>query len=83
MHNCHDNVRNRLKRARGHLNKVVEMIEDGRPCVLVAQQLQALVKALDNAKRLFVEDHIDNCISAERKKNSKSINEIKEIARYL
>ncbi|MEQ9360773.1 MAG: metal-sensing transcriptional repressor, partial [Rhodospirillales bacterium] len=40
-HQSHPVVINRLKRAHGHLRKVIEMIEAGRPCLDVAQQLHA------------------------------------------
>ena len=63
------------------------MIEEGRPCVEVAQQLQAVYSAVGNAKRVFIEDHIEGCLDAEAIENSKqareSINSFKEITKYL
>ncbi|MCG8635357.1 MAG: metal-sensing transcriptional repressor, partial [Desulfobacterales bacterium] len=41
-HTSHEAIAKRLKRARGHLGKVVSMIEEGAPCVDVARQLQAV-----------------------------------------
>ena len=40
-HETHPEIINRLKRASGHLQKVVEMIEKEKGCLEVAQQLQA------------------------------------------
>jgi uncharacterized protein len=41
----------RLKRAHGHLAGVIAMIEKGRPCVDLAQQLHAVESPISNAKR--------------------------------
>ena len=49
-HHSHPNIIKRLKRADGHLKKIITMIEDGKPCLEVAQQLQAVYKAVGNAK---------------------------------
>ncbi|MGY3198623.1 hypothetical protein ACVIWU_007989 [Bradyrhizobium sp. USDA 4509] len=38
----HAAIARRLKRANGHLDTIVEMIEQGRPCAQIAQQLQAV-----------------------------------------
>ena len=40
----------RLKRSDGHLRAVIGMIEDGKPCLEIAPQLQAVEKAVANAK---------------------------------
>jgi DNA-binding FrmR family transcriptional regulator len=41
----------RLKCADGHLQKIIEMIEAGKPCVQLAQRLQAVESAIENAKK--------------------------------
>ncbi len=51
-----------LKRADGHLQAIIEMIENGRPCVQIAQQLQAVESAIENAKKALIHDHISECI---------------------
>ncbi len=38
----------RLKRAQGHLAAVIDMLEAGRPCMDLAQQLHAVEKAIGN-----------------------------------
>lgn len=86
-HESHPEIINRLKRASGHLQKVVEMIEKEKGCLEVAQQLQAVSKAISNAKKIYVEDHIEHCIEAtenlDNKSISRKINELKKIAKYL
>ncbi|SEP25659.1 Metal-sensitive transcriptional repressor [Salinihabitans flavidus] len=50
VHASHPKIASRLKRAEGHLRSVVTMIEEGRPYLDVAQQLQAVERTLRNAK---------------------------------
>lgn len=86
-HHSHPEVINRLKRAHGHLAKIIAMIESEEPCVKVAQQLQAVESALTNAKRTFVEDHIAHCFDeeslADPRQRKKEIEEFKSITKYL
>ena len=39
IHQSHPDIVKRLRRAAGHLNKVVGMIEEDRSCLDLAQQL--------------------------------------------
>lgn len=86
-HTSHPAIVKRLKRANGHLAKIISMIEEGRPCLEVAQQMQAVSKAMDNAKKTFINDHIQGCLTAESLKNKTAIDlkldEFKEITKYL
>lgn len=41
-------VLNRLRRAEGQIRGVQRMIEEGEPCLKIAQQFSAVRKALDN-----------------------------------
>lgn len=52
----------RLKRAQGHLTAVIEMLEAGRPCLDLAQQLHAVEKAIGNAKKELIKDHMTHCM---------------------
>lgn len=79
-HVSHPKVVSRLKRADGHLRSVIAMIEDGRPCLDVAQQLQAVERAVRNAKQVLIHDHMDHCLDAD---GAEDRQELKDIARYL
>ncbi len=59
-HAANPDLLNRLKRAQGHLGKIIEMLADGRDGLEIAQQMQAVVAALDKAKTLIVTDHIEH-----------------------
>ncbi len=62
VHTTHPEIAKRLKRAEGHLRSIVEMIQAGRPCVDIAQQLHAVEKAVCQAKKTLIHDHIDQCL---------------------
>ena len=80
-HASHPKLSARLKRAEGHLRSVIGMIEHGRPCLEIAQQLQAVEKAVRNAKQALIHDHMDHCLDGENSESDRS--ELKAISRYL
>lgn len=84
-HLSHPRISTRLKRANGHLTSVISMIEEERPCADIAQQLQAVEKAITNAKRELIFDHIDHCLEDAHKDTSAPGQSklFKDIARYL
>ena len=86
-HTSHPDVLKRLKRAQGHLKSILTMLEEGRGCLEIAQQLQAVEKAIGNAKKTLVHDHIDHClehsVGAGSREADNAIREFKEIAKYL
>lgn len=86
-HQSHPEIVKRLKRAAGHLQAVVEMIEAGRPCLDVAQQLHAVEAAVANAKRTLIHDHLDHCldhvVGAVPRAGRGPIEELKTITKYL
>ena len=81
VHATHPALIARLKRADGHLRAVISMIEDGKPCLEIAQQLQAVEKAVANAKRALIHDHMDHCLDEDHSPADRD--ELKAIARYL
>lgn len=54
----------RLKRARGQLNAVIEMIEEGRDCRDVLTQLAAVSKAVDRAGYKIIASGMRHCNAA-------------------
>ena len=64
LHATHPDVVKRLRRAEGHLRSIIGMIESGRSCLDLAQQLHAVEKAIATVKRTLVHDHIDHCLEA-------------------
>jgi uncharacterized protein len=86
-HINHPAIVRRLKRADGHLQKIIEMIEAGKPCMQLAQQLQAVESAIENAKKALIHDHISHCLDESFKKagpaGRAAMREFKSVARYL
>ena len=86
-HLSHPDIVKRLRRVEGHLRGVIEMLESQRPCVDVAQQLQAIESAVAKAKKVLIHDHIDHCLdevnSSVAKSDRRSIDEFKQITKYL
>ena len=80
-HASHPAIIKRLKRAQGHLTSVIEMLVAERPCVDLAQQLQAVESAIASAKKALIHEHITDCLA-----NGDShdiVKEFKAVAKYL
>ena len=56
-------VLNRLRRARGQLNAVIDMVEQERSCKEIVTQLAAVSKALDRAGFKIISENIQECIT--------------------
>lgn len=69
------------------MSSTIEMLGHGRTCLDVAQQLQAVEKAIQQAKKALVQDHLDHCLedlvgplgAGQRH----SLDEFRKITRYL
>lgn len=86
IHLSHPDILKRLKRAEGHLKSITAMLEEGRGCLEIAQQLHAVEKAISSAKKTLVHDHIDHCLEKTVREGSgtdETIREFKEITKYL
>ena len=85
QHASHSDIIARLKRAQGHLTSVLKMLEEGRPCPDIAQQMHAVENAIGNAKRELIHDHIEHCLEDTGKGDHgyDSIKELKLIAKFL
>ena len=87
VHASRPDIVKRLRKAEGHLRGIVAMLEEGRGCLELAQQLQAVEKAIANAKKVLVHDHLDHCldlaVGVDAKQARASVKEFKEITKYL
>lgn len=86
-HETHPEIAKRLKRAEGHLRRVIAMIDEGRPCLDLAQQLHAVENAVRNAKRSLIQDHLDHCLEDAvgdlGDDQRKAMDEFRTITKYL
>jgi DNA-binding FrmR family transcriptional regulator len=86
-HASHPEIVKRLKQAQGQLACVLAMFADGRSCMELAQQLQAVESIVHMSKRTLIHDHMEHCIgdalgegglSAEQ-----ALREFKTLSKYL
>ena len=83
MHKTHPDIIPRLQRAAGHLKSVVAMIEDGKSCVELAQQLHAVEQAVAKAKKALIHDHIEHCLEGRNVDSRTALRDLKQLAKYL
>jgi DNA-binding FrmR family transcriptional regulator len=81
-HASHPEIVIRLKRAQGHLKSILDLFEEGRSCLDLAQQLHAVENAIANAKRELIHDHIEHCLDGSQDPRS-TVLEIKALTKYL
>lgn len=63
-----------MKIARGHLNRVINMMERGEYCVDVIHQSLAVQAALRSADQEILKNHMETCVAEEiRKGNTKEV----------
>lgn len=86
-HARHSAIIKRLRRAEGHLKSLIVMMEGGRNCVELAQQLQAIESAIGNAKRELVQEHMAHCVEDALESGNitpkAAIGEVRAIIKYL
>ncbi len=56
-------ILHRLKIARGHLEKVITMVEEGHYCIDVVHQSMAIQAALREADHLILKNHMETCVA--------------------
>ncbi|MGH8505938.1 MAG: metal-sensing transcriptional repressor, partial [Stenotrophobium sp.] len=54
-----------------------------RACPDVAIQLQAAEKAITQAKKTFIHQHIDNCLAPGETVSKQAMQNLKDISKYL
>jgi copper ion binding protein len=54
---------NRLKTVRGHINAVIDMVEDERYCPDVMKQVSALQSSLERVNRVLLQNHLETCVA--------------------
>lgn len=63
------------------------MIESGRSCMELAQQLHAVERAVAAAKKTLIHDHIDHCLvhAADDGPDAagQALDELKQLTKYL
>lgn len=76
--NTQERILHRLKITKGHLEKVLRMVEDDIYCIDVLHQIQAIEKALKETEGVMLENHLKTCV-ADAIKKGKSEETIAEV----
>jgi DNA-binding FrmR family transcriptional regulator len=74
-------LQKRLRRIRGQIDGIDRMLEEGRYCIDVINQIKAAQAALHGVETLVLEGHLRKCVrSAFKSKNAADVEEkIREI----
>ena len=59
----HNDLLPRLRRIEGQVRGITRMVEGGRYCIDIIQQLTAARKALDQVSLKIMNGHINTCVS--------------------
>jgi hypothetical protein NreA len=86
-HTSHPGIIRRLKQAQGQLTSLLTMFDDGRSCMDLAQQLQAVESIIHTAKRTMIQDHMEHCIGdpmgGDGMSAQQALREFKALSKYL
>lgn len=64
-------VLKRLKIVRGHLGKIIQMVEEGRYCIDILQQSLAVQSALRKVDKIILKSHLLTCVARAMKSDKK------------
>lgn len=80
-----ERILHRLKIARGHLEKVIRMVENDEYCVDILHQSQAIQSALKNVDTLVLENHLQGCVVKDIQKGNvkKTVDEIMKLFKKI
>ncbi len=75
---------NRLKTVRGHIEAVINMVEEERYCPEVMKQVSALQGSLEKVNRILLQNHIETCVmhAVEEGRSEEIVDELLETLRY-
>ncbi|MDD5415651.1 MAG: metal-sensitive transcriptional regulator [Candidatus Daviesbacteria bacterium] len=76
-----ERILHRLKIVKGHLQKIIQMVEDDHYCIDVIHQSQAVQRALEETDGVLLENHLKTCVVDHIKKGEveSSIKEIMNV----
>lgn len=79
--NTHERITHRLKIARGHLEKVIKMMDEDAYCIDVIHQIQAVESGLKETGNLLLENHLKGCVAdaISKGKKGEAIAEIMQV----
>lgn len=81
MQGAKQNSLHRLKIAKGHLEKIIRMVEEDAYCIDVVHQLLAVQSALKKTDEVILANHLGSCVadSIRAGKSEQAIKEVMEV----
>ncbi len=77
-----ERILHRLKITRGHLDKVIRMVENDAYCIDIIHQSQAIQSALKEVDSVILEHHLNTCVIDHIKKGEAKIS-IEEVMKVF
>ena len=73
----------RLNIASGHLRKIIEMVDEGRYCIDILQQTEAIKGSIKKTEEIILDSHLHTCVvpSFKGNKSDKSVKELVEVCK--
>ncbi|CAN5293477.1 hypothetical protein BH10PAT1_BH10PAT1_3450 [soil metagenome] len=75
-------ILHRLKIARGHMDKVIKMVEEKEYCIDIVHQSMAVQSALKKADNIIMRNHLETCAMDSIKKGNAE-EAIEEVVKIL
>lgn len=87
MNPKHEKTSIAFKKARSHIDKILQMLEEGKYCVDVMQQNLAVIGLLKSAQNQLMEGHLNSCFlnamsAGTAKKKQMMIDEILAVSKF-
>lgn len=78
-----ERILHRLKIAKGHIEKVINMVEKDEYCIDVLHQMNAVENALKETGNVVLENHLKTCVAdaISKGKKTEAITEIMQVFR--
>ncbi len=72
MSSKHEKTIINFKKAKGQIEKIKKMIEDGEYCIDIMQQNLAVIGLLKSAHQMLMEGHLNTCFKNAMKTNNEA-----------
>ncbi|KKQ71776.1 MAG: hypothetical protein UT33_C0018G0018 [Candidatus Peregrinibacteria bacterium GW2011_GWC2_39_14] len=88
MNHSHEKTLINLKKAKSHIEKIIQMLEEGAYCIDVMQQNLAVIGLLKSAHQMLMEGHLNSCFKSamatnQEAKKQKMIDEILKVSKLM
>jgi DNA-binding FrmR family transcriptional regulator len=76
--NTQERILHRLKITKGHLEKIIKMVDEDEYCIDVIHQMQAVESAIRETEGVLLENHLKTC-TADAIRNGKQEEAVAEV----